>query len=154
MTATVPVPAVVTAVKTKVFPSASVSLAITSLLVKTASSSTVNKSATATGASFTPSSSVMVIVMSSVKEFVALVVPALGVIIIVSKFSSSVSSTDVKVIFPVVEPAGITIEFELWTFKTLSFITSLKSVPLWFASFPMAKYKSPLLFSITEEIPM
>ena len=113
MTATVPVPAVVTAVKTKVFPSASVSLAITSLLVKAASSSTVNKSATATGASFTPSSSVMVIVMSSVKEFVALVVPALGVIIIVSKFSSSVSSTDVKVIFPVVNPAGITIEFEL-----------------------------------------
>ena len=44
-------PAVVTAVKLNVSPSTSVSLAITSLLVRTASSSTVIVSATATGAS-------------------------------------------------------------------------------------------------------
>ena len=42
-------PAVVAAVKDKVSPSTSVSLAITSVLVITASSSTVNVSSTATG---------------------------------------------------------------------------------------------------------
>ena len=57
MTATVPVPAVVAAVKVNVSPSASVSLAITSLLVSEASSKTVNVSSTATGALFTPLSS-------------------------------------------------------------------------------------------------
>ena len=46
----VPVPAVVAAVKVRVFASASVSLAITSLLVSVASSATVNVSSTATGA--------------------------------------------------------------------------------------------------------
>ena len=50
MTATVPDPAVVTAVKERVSPSISVSLAMTSLLVSAASSATVNTSATATGA--------------------------------------------------------------------------------------------------------
>ena len=54
MTATVPLPAVVTAVKERVSPSASVSLAITSVLVIEASSATVKVLATATGASFSP----------------------------------------------------------------------------------------------------
>ena len=49
----VPLPAVVTAVKERVSPSISVSLAITSLLVREASSKTVKVSSTATGVSFT-----------------------------------------------------------------------------------------------------
>ena len=50
MTATVPVPAVVAAVKERVsLPSTSVSLAITSVLLSAASSATVNVSSTATG---------------------------------------------------------------------------------------------------------